>query len=363
MIKVSTITRYLTYKFIRWLVLTVLVIFALLFITGAFDVIQKFKSTHFSPQEFWLLILLKLPYLFNEISTIIGLISTVLFLQSLVASNELIVILSSGVSIWRVFVIPIILSFSAGGVIVAIINPVSISSLREYEKIEARLQNKVLYNNFVVSNSGIFFSEKYQDTTRIMRAHSINAEKNLISDMSIVIIDDNNQLIKRIESVSVKLEDNKFKIKDPKIFTKEESLVSKDMQLPTNLSINNLIQSFVPPEMVSIWNLPESIKKMNNSGIPTSSYELYFFKQLFKPLTFVAMTFLAFWFLNLHNRSSNNTRNIIFSLMTGIVVYFLLEITLRALVYSGFSPMLASLLPLIVIILISNFVILHFQEA
>jgi hypothetical protein len=47
----------------------------------------------------------------------------------------------------------------------------------------------------------------------------------------------------------------------------------------------------------------------------------------------------------------------------GIGSYFFLEIALRILASGGFSPFLASLLPIIVIILISNFVILHFQEA
>lgn len=363
MIVNSTITRYLVRKFIWWLILTTLVIFALMFITGAFDVLQKFKSTHFSPKEFWLLILLKIPYLFNEVSTVIGLISTVLFLQSLITSSELIIIVSSGIPIWRVFLVPIALSFCSGVVIVAIVNPISIYSLKEYEKIEAKLQNKVLYNNLAVSSSGIFFSEKYQDTTRIMQANSINTEKNLISDMTIIVTDNYGQLIERIDAASVKLEDNKFKLRNPTIFKREQTLSLKEIQLPTNLSINNLIQSFVPPEMVSIWHLPESIEKMNSSGIPTINYELYFFRQLFKPLIFVAMTFLAFWFLNLQNKSSNNTKTIIFSLMTGIIVYFLLEVTLRLLAYSGFSPMLASLLPVLVIILISNFVILHLQEA
>jgi lipopolysaccharide export LptBFGC system permease protein LptF len=53
----------------------------------------------------------------------------------------------------------------------------------------------------------------------------------------------------------------------------------------------------------------------------------------------------------------------VLGLVTGICTYFFLEISLRILAYSGLHPILATLLPVLFIILISNFVILHFQEA
>ena len=58
-------------RFSCYLFLTSIVLFAILVISGAFGILQKFKSVHIQSEDFWLLILLKLPYLFNEISFII----------------------------------------------------------------------------------------------------------------------------------------------------------------------------------------------------------------------------------------------------------------------------------------------------
>lgn len=363
MINYPTIVQYLVQKFCWYLVLTSLAVIALLFIAGAFDVLQKFKAIYFSPQEFWLLITLKIPYLFNEVGPVISLASTVLFLNSLVIYNELIIITSSGIQLWRVFLIPVIASFLLGIIIVAVINPVSSYSLKEYERIEAKLQGTIPQNSVVISSSGVFFCEKYENTNRIIRAVSINAEKKLISNMVILITDKQNRLIERVDTQAAHLDNGQFDLQSPVVYKDKKQFTHERLFLPTSLSINNLMQSFMLPEMFSVWDLPESIKKMHHSGLQALGYEIYFFKQLFKPLAMSAMSLLACWFLSLNNRSKANVKNMIFSLLTGLVTYFLLEIILRLLSFGGFSPMLAALLPILVIILISNFVILHLQEA
>ena len=77
----------------------------------------------------------------------------------------------------------------------------------------------------------------------------------------------------------------------------------------------------------------------------------------------VALSLVACWFVSLNTRDKSNSTTLVLALLVGIGSYFFLEIALRILAYGGFSPFLATLLPIIVIILISNFVILHFQEA
>ncbi len=97
-------------------------------------------------------------------------------------------------------------------------------------------------------------------------------------------------------------------------------------------------------------------------GLPTLSYQLHFFKQLFKPISTSAIVLLAFWFLNFDNRTSK-IKTMALPLVIAIFTYFALEISLHTLAYGGLSPMFATLLPILFIILISNFVILHFQES
>jgi len=362
MINYPTIIKYLALRFSWYLFLISFVIIIVLFISNAFDVLQKFKSVYLTPSDFWLLILLKIPFLFNELSTIIGFVSTILFLRYLSSSNELITIIGSGIPIWRIFAIPIIASFLFGISLIAIINPLGTFGFNQYDKIESRLNNTP-QSSFLISSSGIFFYEHYENTNRIIQAKSINAVKKSISEITILIIDNQNQLIKRIDAPTAVLDDGRFVLHHPLISTPADTSSSATLSLPTNLSINNLIQSFRPPEMISIWHLPESIDKISNSGLPILNYQLHFFKQLFKPLSMAAMVLLACWFLSLNNRDNSAVKNVILALIIGLFTYFLLEITLHILAYGGLAPIFATLLPILFIILISNFVILHFQEA
>ena len=115
--------------------------------------------------------------------------------------------------------------------------------------------------------------------------------------------------------------------------------------------------------MIPLWSLSSSIENFARSGLVVTKYQIHYYKQLFKPLGMVAMSFIACWFISLNIRDNSSTRMAVLALVTGICTYFFLEISLRILAYSGLHPILATLLPILFIILISNFVILHFQEA
>ncbi|MFK7968185.1 MAG: LptF/LptG family permease [Rickettsiaceae bacterium] len=362
MLVCSTITKYLTRKFSWYLFLISLIIIVVLVISNAFGILQKFKSVYIQPKDFWFLVLLKIPYLFNEISTIVGFISTMLFLRYLSNNNELIVLISSGLSIWRIFTVPIILSFVFGVIIIAIINPIATYSLKEYEELEAKLSNSMSQSSFFISDSGIFFYEEYQKDRRIIQVHSINVATKSISEMTILIVDSQNQLIQRIDTPYAELNNKQFYLHTPIISTTNGSATFPQLSLRTNLSIDTLLQKFTSPQMVPIWNLPELINKLTRMGLPTLSYQIHFFKQLFKPAAMSAMVLLAFGFLNFDNRTSK-IKTTAFALITGVFTYFSLEITLRILVYGGLNPIFATLLPILFIILISNFVILHSQES
>lgn len=363
MLTSPVITKYLIRRFAWYLFLTSIVLFSILLVSGTFGTLQKFKSIHIQSEDFWLLVGLKIPYLFNEISSIIGFISTILFLGHLSIHNELIVMVSNGIPVWRIFVIPIFMSFIFGVAIITVINPLGAYSMREYEKLEAKLDNSPLHNNLIISKTDIFFSEKYQDTDRIIKLKSINITKKSISDITILSVNAKNELIQRIDSSFAELDNNQFRLYSPLVTTTSESSKLNELYLPTNLSIDNLRQRLISQEMVSIWGLPELIDKLGGFGVPILDYQIYFFKQLFKPFATLAMALLACWFVKFDNRNNSGVKDKAVVVIAGISTYFILEISLRILAYGGLAPIFSVLLPISLIILIGNFVILHFHES
>jgi lipopolysaccharide export system permease protein len=333
-----------------------------LFLASAFDVLQKYKSADISPEIFWQLISLKIPYLFNEVSSLIGFLSALLFLQKLTAENEMIIILGSGMPIWKIFIIPVVATFLFGLVILGAINPLGTYGLREYKHLEAIITDKP-QSNFIVSQSGVFFFEDYQKINRIIQAKSINSAKGELTDVLILNVDAQNNLISRIDAPKAFLDNGNFELIDPQLITEESVSKPGNINIPTRLTINSLMQQFVAPELIPIWQLKGAIKKFSNSGLPVTGYKIYYYKQLFKPLFMACMVFLACWFTSLNVRNNSRIKVMLLGILVGVITYFLLEIIPRILAYSGFEPMYATLLPILFIILLSNFVILHFQEA
>ena len=175
MINYQTLAKYLAKMFTKQFFVTSAVILCVLFITNAFDVLQKFKSANITPGDFWKLISFKIPYLFNEVAALICFISTFMFLRNITKQNELVIILSSGVPIWNIFIAPIIVTFIIGILILGIVNPIGTYGLQEYDRLEAKLR-KTPHLNFVISQAGIFFFENFAGNNRIIQAKSINAD-------------------------------------------------------------------------------------------------------------------------------------------------------------------------------------------
>jgi len=362
MINHQTLTKYLSKMFFKQFFFTSAIILCVLFVTSAFDVLQKFKSTNITPNDFWKLISFKIPYLFNEVAALICFISTFMFLRTLTKQNALVIILSSGIPIWKVFLAPIIVTFLIGVLILGLINPIGTYGLQEYEKLAAKLNNTPNLN-FIISPTGLFFFENFAGNNYIIQAKSINAYKQTLTDVTILLVDEYNNLTQRIDTPLIQLQPGVFKLISPVITKRNSSRKLKELHLPTNLSIDNLIQRFSQPEMIPLWSLSSSIENFARSGLVVTKYQIHYYKQLFKPLGMVAMSFIACWFISLNIRDNSSTRMAVLALVTGICTYFFLEISLRILAYSGLHPILATLLPILFIILISNFVILHFQEA
>jgi lipopolysaccharide export system permease protein len=342
--------------------MTAFIVTGILFLANIFEILQKFQSIFITPTEFWLLISYKVPHLFNEVSIIVGFISTILFIQKIRRNNELIIILGNGIPIWKIFFIPITLTFFLGMLILVTINPLGTYGLKKIDKIKSSITGNN-ETNLIISQSGIFFYEKYADHNRIMQAKSIDTKKKTLQDLIILITDGNNNLIQRLDAPITELNIGEFKLIDAEITSSDNVKKMQELVVPTNLSIKNLMLRFNPPEKIYLWSLKSSIRQFAKSGLPVTNYQLYYFKKILNPLAMVAMSFIACWFVSLNLRDNTNSTVLTIGLALGACTYFFLEISFRILAYSGLTPFLATSLPIIFIILISNFVILHFQEA
>lgn len=362
MFNTPTINRYLTRIFLGYFLITLLVIVGVIVISNAFDTLQRFKSSNLDAITFWQMIAYKTPHILNETSTLIGFFSTVLFLRRITLSNELHAIISHGLQSWRVYLVPVITTFTLGFILFLTLSPLSSLSMIKYEEIENMVTNKPK-NSIVISQTGIFFYENYEESHRIIRASTVSPDQNKLTNLTILIVDSENNFLKRIDAPIANLVSNQLELNNATITDKVNFIKNQHISLPTNLTIASLVQRFVPPELIPIWNLRSTINKFAKSGLSTVNYEVYFYKQLFKPLVMAAMVLIACWYISLNVRAGASTKIMFMAVILGLTAFFFIEISARILAHGGLDPLFACLLPAVGIILVSNFVILHFQEA
>lgn len=358
----SILVLYLSRLFTKMFILVTLGVIAVIMVASSFEVLYSFKNYYLLMREFWLLVIYQVPYIFNEVLLLVSLITTILFVQMMVKNNELLIMISSGIPISRIFLVAASFSLIFGSFIIFINGSLAPYFLHRYQHLESKiLNNKDL--NLVISQNGIFFSENFANEKRIIQVNSINLKNNILENLTILITNSDNDFIERIDCKEAVLESGFYKIKNASINSNYQTYGShntyyiKNFRLPTNLQIENLKNRFHPPKMIDLWKLPKMIEKFKKSGLITTKYQLYYYKQLLQPLGMVAMSLIACAFVNLNLRNRANNYMFMISLMVGLVIFFIQEILVQFLVYNGFAPLIASLIPVITTILLAIFVV------
>ena len=361
MISQKTLSVYLFRLYLGYFVVFTLILVGILAVSNVFDLLQKFKTFNIPGHLFWKLVIYKLPYLLNELSPIISLVAMLFFLKRLTKYNELVIILCSGTHIWRVITIPIFITIIIGIIFLTILNSLSTFGLQKYESIVTKITANQP-NNLIISKSVIIFYENYNGNKRIMQAGSVDVANSMLNNITILFINDNNNLLERIDAKQGILVDNNLLLTSVIINDNNQSKKYENFVINTNLSISKLLNNYTNPEMISIWNLPELIQQLSESGLPVINYQIYYYKQLFKPIIMSTSVVLAACFFSLKQRDNSQARILIMGLATGFILYSMTEVVLKVLSYNAIPAYLAVLLPNICILFFSNFVIMHSED-
>ncbi len=358
----KTLLFYFTKVYISRFSFVLAIITAGLLLANIFDALNRFRAVTFTFSLFIKLITFKLPYLIVEILPLASFIATLAFFEYLSRSNELISAFNAGLSIWKMLA-PVILSIIVIGLITScIIQPIAAILIASHEKLE----NKILRKNnnaALLIDSGVMVAEKYGAEKRFISVQGVDVERKALSNVTILFVDENNDFIDRIDAKEAIIEDNTIKLFKVQIFGKELIPILHDSFIvSTALNINRFTANLIAPEYISFWDLPKKIQKMDEVGMPTVKHRLYYYKQLFRALMMVSFALFAACFTSKRQTRKQNTRKIFFSVAVGFTIYLFSEIAVAILAYNGIAPMIATLLPILLIMLVSVFMILHLHE-
>lgn len=347
----------------------------LLAIGGFADLVELIRRTAGKPNVGFTLALemslMRLPYLAEQLLPYAMLIGAMLALAKLTRTQELIVVRSAGVSVWQFLLPGALLGFVMGIVVVALFDPISSAMLARYERLESRYisGNASL---LTVSPSGLWLRQVETGNAQlnaqpvqeyILHADRIEQVGMIFHEVTIYAYADDFRFIGRIDSKTAVLNKGFWLLENVTVAAagKQPEAVGR-MELPTELNITQIQDSFADPRTLSFWQLSGFIHTLEQAGFSALRHRIHWHEQLTQPVTFAAMILLAALFSMRLSRRGKVAVMLFAGIITGFLINFMTQL-FHAFGASGNLPVfLAAWGPPFLVLLSGTALLLHFED-
>ncbi|KQU50840.1 LPS export ABC transporter permease LptG [Bosea sp. Leaf344] len=361
MLLVSTFGRYLTRQFIR-AILSVFVTF--FFLIGTLDFVELMRRAGDSPVATTPLIVqlafYRVPAVAEQIFPFAALFGGMFALLTLSRKLELVVARSVGVSAWQ-FLQPAALVAGVIGLLsVVAYNPISATLKRQASVLEARIFAR---SGQVLTSQPIWLRQSSVDGQAIIRAVSALPDGTGLAQVTIFSFDTAGRFIERIDARQAMLRTGHWELVDARVTSATEEPQSYTSYLfATTLELDQMRQSFTPPDAVGFWSMPSVIEQTKRAGLDTTRYELRYQSLLARPLLLVAMVLVAASVSLRFFRFGGVTRLVIGGVAAGFVLYVATQLSEELGSTGIVSPVIAAWLPAVVGTMLGVLALLHQED-
>ncbi|WP_172328659.1 LPS export ABC transporter permease LptG [Mangrovicoccus sp. HB161399] len=310
---------------------------------------------------------LHLPEVLYQVLTLVVLLSTVTMFITLARTSELVVTRATGRSALRSLISPAATAFVLGCLVVALANPlVSVSSKAYEREINRQAGNERVLS---VSKEGLWLRQGVDDRQTAIRATRTNLDGTVLYDTVFYGFDRDGTPVYRINAAEAALTAKGWALKNAKIWDLDNDEIpeataetAESYLLPSDLTPEQIRDSFGTPSSISIWALPAFIRQLEAAGFSARNHIVWFQAELARPLSFVAMVFIGAVFTLRHTRMGRTGLMVLLAVLSGFLVYFIANLT-QLMGQNGQLPAaLAVWSPSIAAICLAIAALLHFED-
>lgn len=363
-----TLYRYLAWRFL----IAFMIVFATF--TGIvlmIEVVEQFgnvknSSTGFS--EVMELTLLRLPSQMYPLLPLIALLATLMMFLGLARSSELVVIRAAGRSGMKNLLAPIIVALVLGVLSVAILNPIVAATSKQYEATSSQYANGS-QSVLSISKEGLWLRQGNADGQTVIRAHGSNLDGTKLIDVSFFSFTAKGTPRNRLQAVSAELTDGAWVLTDVKKWRLQGSTNPErdaqrfdSLQVESDLTPDQIRDSFGTPSSIAIWDLPAFIAQLDNAGFSALQHRVWFQTELALPLFLAAMVLIGAGFTMRHTRFGGTGPMVLMAVLMGFSLFFIRNFA-QVLGENGQLPVyVAAWSPPIAAILLALALILHLED-
>jgi lipopolysaccharide export system permease protein len=309
------------------------------------------------------LTLLRAPALTQALIPFVFLFGSIWMFHQLNRRSELSVMRSAGLSIWRLLGPAAFIAALVGVLIITVLDPMSSTLLSYAEQVKTRVQGKP--DDVVrLFEDGIWLRQRDEARQIIVNAKTLDAQNGALGQVTVWRFGPGNQFLERIDADEAMMSGATMEMRDARLtsISDQRQLRTPVYAINTALTVNDLSNRVVPPETMSLWQLPRYILMAEAAGLPTARYHIRFHDLSSTPLKLLAMVLIAAAFSLRPTRLGGALQLIAASVGAGFLLYILSEIS-TALGESELAPAaLAAWTPAVVAALAAITALLHMED-
>ena len=357
-----TLTGYIARQFTTWYLGFLFGLLGVIVLAATVDLLDRLASKDASLAVVVEMVLLKLPFLSQEVMPFTVLFAGLACFWRLTRSNELVVTRAAGISVWQALLPVLGVSLIVGSITVAVLNPIASVLLSRFEQLEAKfIRNQA--STLAVSRQGLWLRQADKGGQSVIHATRITHESMTLHNVIVFHFAEGDRFIGRIDAERAVLRPGYWQLSNAwKSRPGAREQFFETLEIPTELSREKILNSFAPPETISFWDLPDFIVLLEGAGFLATRHKLQFHRLLATPLLFVALVLLAASFSLRQQRRGQVGIIILGGVLTGFLLYFVSNIVFALGLSGGIPIVLSAWAPASVTLMLGIAVLLHLED-
>ena len=325
-----TLARYVAWRFLMAFLRVVLVTITLIFVFQFIENIRKHLDQADGLGSLVFLTILQIPLSLDRVLPLVMLLSSLTLFVSLARSSELVVTRASGVSALRILAVPVLVAVVMGVLAAMVFNPLVAATSKQFD---AKLDEitKVDRSILSVGKDGFWLRQVVGERQSVINARRSSPDGSSLFDVEFHLFDQSGTLSERIVAEKADLDVDVWRLNDVRRWnvgplesgnSGEHPIKRADTAtLETNLTVEQILNSFAPPQTISFWDLGEFIDRLEKSGFAASRHKQYFQTILAAPALFAAMVLVGAGFTMRHVRFGKIGLMIFLTVFCGFTFY------------------------------------------
>ena len=314
-----TLALYLSRRFL-WTIGSVFAVFFILIYL--IDFVEMLRRTSGLADVTTMLVaylcLLRAPAVTEQLLPFAVLAGAMFAFVSLSRRLELVIARAAGVSAWQFLGPPVLIVLGLGILSIIAYNPLS-ALMKDHAD---RIESDIFRAGRQQTDTSLWIRQRSIDGQAIVRAEVSNDGGTRLSAVTAFVYDHNGAFVERVEAPSALLRPGFWELNSARISAPEEEPQSVGTYLlATNLTPEQVTQSFVAPEAVSFWSLSEVAERTEAAGLDAGRYRLRYQSLLARPLLLLAMVLIAASFSLRFFRFGGVSRMLTGGAAAGFVLY------------------------------------------